>query len=157
MSTETFSIHRWDTGAVIASVEAETLKEALEKLVKGDQDLYRASLDGARLDFFKNDLWAILLRVPHEINGLVLALEAGRVDGSVYEGECACLVGTIANVRGCKYSEIPGLEPNSGRPAEQWFMGIRKGDTPDKSAVVKLTMSWIEEFVALMKPLWASQ
>ena len=237
---EKFKIHRWDTQVVIAEVEAESLKEGIEKLVAQDVNLdcarldcvsldgasldgasldgaslvcasldgasldgaslvgarlvgasldgasldgatldgaslvgarldgarldgarldcaslvgaslVGASLNGASLEFFKNDLWNVLLHVPHEIHGLALALKEGRVDGSVYQGECACLVGTIANLRGCNYSQLPELRPDSSRPAEQWFMSIRKGDTAESSVVVKLTLEWIQDFYNLI-------
>lgn len=157
---ETFKIYRWDTGDVIASIEAETLKEALEKLVANDTNLYgaslvRARLDGASLDFIKHDLWGILLHVPHEVGGLLAALREGRVDGSAYEGPCACLVGTIANVRGCNYHDIPGVTPNSSRPAEVWFTSIAKGDTPETNQVSKITVGWVEEFQKLTRAVQA--
>ena len=150
-----FDFRRWDNDVLIASEEAETVKEALENLVRRDVDLYRASLVGAslvgaRLDGIKHDLWAILFRTPNEVEGLALALKEGRVDGSAYEGECACLVGTIANIRNCKFSDIPGVIPNSSRPAETWFLGIKRGDTPDTNSISKLTIGWIEEFQTLM-------
>jgi hypothetical protein len=111
-----------------------------------------ARLDGASLDFIKHDLWGVLLHTRNEVPGLVAALQEGRVDGSVYEGECACLVGTLANVRHCKHTEIPGLKPDSGRPSEVWFMGIAKGDTAEKNQIVKITLDWIAEFQALLAP-----
>jgi hypothetical protein len=120
-------------------------------------NLYGADLHGAKnlkyaigIDVFRADLFDVLLRAPKEVPGLVAALKAGKVDGSVYEGECACLVGTIANVRQCKHTEIPNLKPDSERPAERWFIGIKQGDTPETSEIVKLTLGWIEEFSTLM-------
>lgn len=97
-------------------------------------------------DSYKNDFWSILLKSQNEIGGLKNALNEGRVDGSTYEGACACLVGTIANVKGCNYKMLEGIAPDSNRPAEKWFMGIRKGDTPETSEMAKLTLEWIEEF-----------
>ena len=218
---KTFKIYRWDTGKVIAETLAETLREALEGLVRvrGGIDLYRAnldganldgvkldgasliganldgasliganldgtslvgarldgasldganldganldrasligarldgaSLDGASLDFIKHDLWGILFHSKSETGGLVAALKEGRVDGSVYKGPCSCLVGTLANLRGCKYDEIPGIKPDSSRPAEVWFMAIRKGDTPETNPISRITVEWIEEFQKL--------
>lgn len=147
---ETFKIHRWDAGETIAEVQAETFIEAIEKLVAEGKDLYRARLDGARLDFFKNDLWNVLLHAIPEIDGLMLAPREGRVEGSVYEGECSCLLGTIANIRHCDVNHLDNLQRDSSRAAEQWFMAISKGDTPEKSNVVKITLEWIAEFKRLL-------
>jgi hypothetical protein len=194
---ETFTICRWDTGALIGSVEADTLQAALRKLLESRTSLYRANLGGANLRYanlgdanlsganlsganlhyanlsyanlgdanlsyanlsganlqsFKNGLWGILLHAKGEIPGLLSALKEGRVDGSVYEGDCACLVGTLANVRGCNYRELPGIKPDISCPAESWFMGIHKGDSPETSNISKLTVEWIEEFLHLTKP-----
>jgi len=88
----------------------------------------------------------ILTLFPSEVEGLKLALRAGKVNGRLYEGPCACLIGTIANVRGCYYRDLPGIEPDANRPAEEWFTLIREGDTPETSAVVLLTLAWIEEW-----------
>lgn len=77
------------------------------------------------------------------------ALRAGRVNGTLYTGPCACLIGTIANLRHCDYTDIPGLAPDSSRPAEIWFTNIRPRDTPESSEVVALTVQWIEEWFAV--------
>jgi uncharacterized protein YjbI with pentapeptide repeats len=112
-------------------------------------DLSGANLSGANLSEQKNDFWAILLHAPAEIQGLRLALIEGRVDGSTYEGPCACLVGTIANVRNANYQDI-GIKPDSSRPAEQWFMYIKKGDTPETNQISRFTVEWLDEFVILL-------
>ena len=116
--------------------------------------LTRAVLTGivltrADLTTIRVDLFDVLLRAPHEVSGLIQALRDGKVDGGIYEGDCACLVGTIANLQHCKYNEVPNLNINSNRPAERWFLGIRRGDTPDNSNLVKITIEWIEEFQLL--------
>jgi hypothetical protein len=105
-----------------------------------------ARLDGARLDPIKNDLWVVLCTSPLEVPGLRKALLDGRVNGSTYEGECACLVGTIANVKGCKFNAMPNLKPDSDRPIERFFLAIRKGDTPENSQFAKLAVEWIDEW-----------
>jgi uncharacterized protein YjbI with pentapeptide repeats len=114
----------------------------------GGANLEGADLGGAKTDEIKADLWSILDLAPAEVPGLLLALRESRVDGSVYEGECACLVGTIANVRGCHFEAIPGLEPSASRPAERWFLAINPFLSV-KHPVVALTIEWIEEWQAL--------
>jgi uncharacterized protein YjbI with pentapeptide repeats len=109
--------------------------------------LTRAVLTRAVLRSFKTDFWAILLQNTAEIPGLLAALKEGRINGTTYEGECACLVGTIANVKKC---DVHSLERDSLRPAERWFLQISKGMTPETSGVVKLTVEWVEEFLALL-------
>ena len=114
-------------------------------------NLSGANLRGANLKSVQADYFDTLIRAPHEVAGLRAALVAGRVDGSTYEGECACLVGTIAHVRGRQYTDLgDGLNPDSGRPAERWFMGIRKGDTPETNQQSALAVQWLDEFSALM-------
>jgi hypothetical protein len=110
--------------------------------------LYGANLDGANLDGIKNDFFEIILNTPNELPGLRLAVVEGRINGSVYEGECACLVGTIAKVRGCLYTAIPGVEPRGGRPIERFFTALKPGDSPDNHPVAKIVVDWIDEFTA---------
>jgi hypothetical protein len=86
---------------------------------------------------------------PKEIPALRLALVEGRINGTVYEGDCACLVGTIANARHCNYRQLGPLIPDSDRPAERWFTGIKKGDTAEINQLVKITLGWLDEFVGL--------
>jgi hypothetical protein len=57
------------------------------------------------------------------------------------------LVGTIANIRKCHFTAIPGIRPNAGRPAERWFCGIRKGDTPANNPVSALTVEHVEQWL----------
>ena len=114
-------------------------------------DLRGAYLRGADLSEQKNDFWSILLRAPREIAGLRLALVEGRVDGSTYEGTCSCLVGSIANIRGVDYQDVGnGISPNASRPAERWFVGIRKGDTPETNQISHITVEWLDEFAVLL-------
>jgi hypothetical protein len=91
-----------------------------------------ASFVGARLNDetlrpFKADLWLTLSEAaaPHVIQ-LIEWLKAGEVDGSTYgDGRsCACLVGSLERAGATMTSR------NSSRPAEQWFLMIRKGDLP---------------------------
>ena len=80
------------------------------------------------------------------------ALVEGRVNGSTYEGECACLVGTIANARGVRFNDLGhGLTPCVTRPAERWFLGIQRGDTPDTNQISRITVEWVDEFLGLIE------
>jgi hypothetical protein len=78
------------------------------------------------------------------------AVVGGRVDGSNYKGNCCCLVGTIANIRACSFDAIPNITPDINRPAERWFLAIKSGDTPETNPVAKITLEWIDEFLAGM-------
>jgi uncharacterized protein YjbI with pentapeptide repeats len=110
--------------------------------------LDHARLVGASLDHIRNDLWDVLLRARPEVPALLETLRAGRIDGSTYQGECACLAGTIANTRGVSYDALGFAD--SSRPIERWFLGIREGDTPETNQIAKITEGWIEEFQRLV-------
>ena len=147
--------HRW-SDKVLFSAETETFKATVELAVKSEANLTRADLTeaylaGANLRVIKHDLWGVLLHALPEVQGLRDALVAGKVNGNVYKGECACLCGTIANLRHVTYEELPGIKPDSSSPAERWFMGISEGDTPETNQVSKLTVEWIDEFMSLIK------
>jgi hypothetical protein len=120
-------------------------------------DLYRADLSGAKnlseavLNFIRDDIWAVLSSAPAEAPAVLEALKTGRVDGSQYSGECACLVGTIANTRHCKVSELGALKPDSNRLAERWFMAIKRGDTPGNSEPCKLAAAWVEDWLTRVR------
>ena len=144
-------LNRW-SGAVIWRGEARDLGAAVKAALAAgadltDADLTDADLTGADLTTIKEDLHRVLSAAPQEVDAVLRALREGRVDGSVYEGECACLVGTIANARGCGYGEMPGLRPDAARPVERWFLAIRPG-LPAEHPVVALTIGWIEEWQA---------
>lgn len=108
----------------------------------GDTDLRTADLSA-----IKDDVRSVLWEAQDEIPGLIQAMQEGRIDGSVYQGECACLMGTIANLRGVPSHALEAPEPDANRPAERWFLAIRKGDTPENHHIAEITMEWIEEFL----------
>ena len=114
-----------------------------------------AVLSERQMQMFRDDVWAVLASAPAEVAALLSALKEGRVDGSQYQGDCACLVGTIAIARGCHYEMIDGLIPDSGRPSEQWFMQIKKGDTPETNPASKKAVEWIEQWLARMQAAFA--
>ncbi|KDC23990.1 pentapeptide repeat protein [Bordetella bronchiseptica F4563] len=123
----------------------------------GGADLGGADLRGADLTPIRDDMWAVLSATPAEVPALIAALKAGRVDGSTYQGECACLVGTLANAREVSYSSIESLEPNSSRPIERFFLSISRGDTPETNQFSKLALEWAEEWLARMQAAFSPQ
>jgi uncharacterized protein YjbI with pentapeptide repeats len=89
-----------------------------------DADLRGADLSDADLRHVKADFFMILALGHREVPALIAALRYGRVDGSTYSGECACLVGTLEN------AGAVNLPHQAFSPAESWFVPIRKGTKP---------------------------
>ncbi|MES2788167.1 MAG: pentapeptide repeat-containing protein, partial [Planctomycetota bacterium] len=123
-------------------------------------DLYGANLYGANLTAIKNDLIAAILHLPDEIPFLRQAIIDGKIDGSTYVGDCACLAGTLCNARKMEFGDFKQkkLMPISAySPRERWFTGINPGDTPEKSVVAKVTLEWVDEALALVAKIRAPQ
>ena len=121
-----------------------------------EADLRGANLRGANLRDVREDMIAEILKLPNELEYLRLALIEGRVDGSTYQGDCACLAGTLANAKGiANYSgdEIASngapfiADSNSLR--ETFFLSIRKGDTPETNPAAKIALKWVDEAIAI--------
>jgi hypothetical protein len=115
-------------------------------------NLRDANLRDADLRPIESDFYHVLVRARAEAPGLLLALREGRVDGSTYSGECACLVGTIANIKGEAYTALPDLSPDSDRPIERFFMNINKGDTPETNQTAKIVEGWLLRFLGEPQP-----
>jgi hypothetical protein len=115
-----------------------------------DADLSDADLRGVNLSDAENDLYAVLAFAPAEVPALITALEQGRINGSCYyDGECGCLVGTLALAAGAKKTNVDcqivhGLQGDSERPIERLFLAIKKGDTPETNPVAKIVHGWSE-------------
>lgn len=153
-------ITNWLTGKVFLSVEACSLRLALEAAVwrvadLGGADLRDTDLRNAELTTIRDDLWAVLSAAPAEVEGLRAALVAGKIDGSTYMGECACLLGTIAKVRGCQYTMVPLLTPDEDRPSERFFTTIKPDDTPAISQAAALAVEWIDQWMANVRGAFA--
>ncbi|MDW9242914.1 pentapeptide repeat-containing protein [Burkholderia cepacia] len=120
-------------------------------------DLRGSDLSGSNLLPIKADFIEVISQAPREVPALIEALKAGRVDGSTYSGECACLVGTIANARGIDVdsSEL-GIPKDSSRPIERFFMTIRKGDTPETNAASKLALEWAMTWLDTQRKAFSS-
>ncbi len=151
-------------GVLLWAGEAASLRAGVEAAVSGRANLSDANLSGADLsdanlgganlrDAYlggvKDDLRKVLDAAPGEVTGLLTALREGRIDGSQYQGQCACLVGTIANLRHEPHDALKiDLRPDASRPSEVWFLAIGRGDTPETSQVAAITAGWIEEWIA---------
>ncbi len=110
-------------------------------------DLRYADLRYAKFEEIIKDFYKVLDLAKNEVTGLYKALIDGKIDGTQYQGECACLVGTIANMRKEHFQELGTLKPNSERASEKWFLGISKGDTPENNQVSRLTSEWTEAWM----------
>ena len=110
-------------------------------------DLRYANLSSADLSEIKKDFFDRLLLAKNEAKGLYDYLKKGLVDGSSYESDCACFVGTVAKIAKQKYSELScGLKPQASSPTEKWFLIIKKGDIPENNLASKIVCEWVEEF-----------
>jgi len=125
-----------------------------------DADMRGADMSGADMrgiplanlpKFFVNscsrDILFVLEHLKAEVPFLRDKLIKGEVDGSQYEGECACLIGTLGNADGgvdavCK--AIPFYEKSVHNPGETWFLNIRKGDTPENNEFAKHVLTLID-------------
>jgi len=146
-------IKHYITGSVLFEFEREgnTLRDTIvEANLRGadlrEADLYGADLYGADLrgadleklpqDYINQasrDMLFIFQCLKGELPFLRDKLIKGEIDGTAYEGDCACLIGTLANADGgldevCR--TIPYYEKGVHNPAEAWFLNIHKGDTP---------------------------
>ena len=110
-------------------------------------DLSAANLRPIRADFYDVLSWA-----PAEVPALIAALKEGRVNGSTYTGTCACLVGTIANVRGVDVDTLP---KDSCRPIEHFFMSIREGHTPKNNQHCAIAVEWAQTWLDTMQAAFA--
>ena len=119
-------------------------------------DLSGSNLIDSNLDPIRNDIWSILVMAPGEVPALIAALNEGRVNGSVYtDGECGCLIGTLAIASGVNpagdCSSVNGLHGHSSRPAECFFMGINKGDTPETNQICRIARDWCVQWLDRME------
>ncbi len=102
----------------------------------------------AELEASRQDLWAVLSLAEQEVPAIRAALVEGWVEGGTYYGGCACLIGTIANARGCAVYSLGSLRPAPDRPIEHLFMRISRGDTPQNNPIARVIVQWIDEWRA---------
>jgi len=116
-------------------------------------NLSGANLYDADLSLIKEDFQDALKNIPREVFFLRKTLIDGEIDGRTYGGND--LDGIIAKSMGLEWKEfiakcVSGeleYELNEQSARETWFMGIKKGDTPENSQIAKITLKWIEEIL----------
>jgi len=163
-SVSEFNVWREDNPEEVVDLNGADLKRA---------DLRGANLEGANLRgaFLKGanlrgailpESWVrkcsddilSILRSP-ALNGEVVflrtALVEGRINGDFYEGECVCLIGTLAQAGEegvnsfCKRIE---RQRDSHSPAERFFFAISEGDTVDSNPCVEIALALCDEVLA---------
>ena len=116
-------------------------------------DLYRADLRGSKnlppslIKYFQKDLLCVLQNSPtNEVVNLRAALIEGKINGTKYQGDCCCLIGTLAKSTNLETVEstIPFYTKGLHNPCEQLFYQIRKGDTPDNNEFAKIALETID-------------
>jgi uncharacterized protein YjbI with pentapeptide repeats len=139
------------SGAVLSG--ADLRRAVLSGADLRSADLSDADLSGAVLSEIKNDFILSILLLPDEIPFLRKTLVDGKINGSVYEGPCACLAGTMAKACNMKFNDFSAkkLMPiSSSSLRERWFLGISEGHTPENSQIAKITLEWIDEALSLV-------
>jgi len=140
--------HRW-TNEVLHAGDFPNLCAAVADAVSKNINLRGSNLSGCNLRdsdlrCFCRDIEHVLFCHPNEAAAVAQALRDGKVDGSVYSGACACLIGTIANARHCN---VEKLERDASRPAECWFTQFKPGRSVANYPPAALTVEWIEEWI----------
>ena len=111
-------------------------------------DLSSSTLSYADLSEIKTDYFSVLSIAKDEVLSFYNLVLEGKINGRVYEGDCVCLVGSIANIRKENHEKLTiDLKPESTRPIEQFFAAIRRGDTPETNPVSAIVKNWTEEFM----------
>ena len=152
--------YRFQLGfAVRKSIEtgANLTRANLTRANLSDADLTDANLSDANLTAIKQDFLAEVLRLPNELDALRAAIVEGRIDGSSYSGECACLAGTLAKAAGCTDYHGGDFMAASGvafhasaySPRERFFLVIQTGNTPENNSAAKIALEWTDEAIAI--------
>ena len=164
--------NRW-SGELIFSVETDNWKLAVEAAIKANADLSYANLSFADLSsadlrfanlrFAKNlpewyinlcsrDMLFVFQHLKAELPYLRDKLVKGQVDGTQYEGDCACLIGTLGKADGgvdkvC--TMIPYYDKGLHNYGEMWFFQIKQGDTPKNNQFAKHALLLLD---SVLKP-----
>ena len=153
--------HRWN-GEILFKIETDSWKLAVEAAIKAKADLRSADLRSAKnipqsyINICSRDMLFVFEHLKSELPFLRKALIDGKVNGTQYAGDCACLIGTLAKAKNITTLDdiekkicplIPFYDMGLHNPGEQWFWQIREGDTPDKSFFAKHAVELIDSIV----------
>jgi hypothetical protein len=156
----------WGADLREANLRGADLGEAnLRGADLGEANLWGANLRGADLreadlwgaenipDFYinncKRDILSIFNYLPNEVKGLREKIIKGQIDGSQYEGDCCCLIGSLGNESAV--CSIPYYEKGLHNFGEQLFSQIREGDTPETNQFSKIALELCDEFINKIK------
>ena len=128
-------------------------------------DLAGTNLRGAYLEgvkeipidmqnYFKKDLLYVLQNCPiKDVEQLKERIVNGKINGSQYNGECACLIGSLYQIEGLRNesefakSHIPYYGCGLHNPSEQLFWQIKEGDKPADNQFSKMALDVIEVYL----------
>jgi len=135
-------------GKVLFSHDEEnnTVRRTLEKANLEDA---KVSANNEWVKQSSQQMLYIFSHLKSELPYLREKLISGKVDGTHYEGQCACLIGSLANSKKKNTDElcnaIPYYSLGLHNVAEQWFFQIRVGDTPENSFFAKHALKLIDD------------
>ncbi len=115
-------------------------------------DLNYAKLSGANLSGAKEDFLREVLKMPGELEFLRDAIRNGKINGSVYDGECACLAGTLSKATGKSWSifkDDSPIEIDASSTLARFFMGIAEGDTPETNPISAIALKWTNKAISI--------
>ena len=115
-------------------------------------DLNYAKLSGANLSGAKEDFLREVLKMPGELEFLRDAIRNGKINGSVYDGECACLAGTLSKATGKSWSifkDDSPIEIDASSTLARFFMGIAEGDTPETNPISAIALEWTNKAISI--------
>jgi uncharacterized protein YjbI with pentapeptide repeats len=107
------------------------------------------SSDNAWLLQAKQNILYIFSYLASEVPILKQKIIEGRIDGTQYEGECCCLIGSLGN--GKAESVIPYYKKGLHNTGEQLFWQIKEGDMPEITQFSKIALELCDEFLETMK------
>ena len=148
-------IKSWLNGSVLFEFEKEnnTIKDTVVEANLHGADLRGANLEKLPEDYINQcsrDILFIFSCLKSEVPFLREKLIKGEIEGTQYEGDCACLIGSLANADGGieKVCEaIPFYKKGTHNPGEAFFLNIHKGDTPENNSFAKHALKLIDMFL----------